>query len=61
MRALLERRIDDGLGRNRLSTTTPFVSSEDDAALAVNNTVAKSIRRETGENDRVDSADAGTG
>ena len=60
MRALLERRIDNGLGRDRLATTPPFVRSEDYATLAVINTVAKSLRRETGEDDRVDSTNAGT-
>ena len=60
MRALLESRIDDGLGRDRLPATAPFVRSEDHAALAVIDTVAKSLRRETGKDDRVDSTDAGT-
>lgn len=60
MGALLESRIDDGLGRDRLSTAAPFVGSEDHAALAIVNTVAKSLRRETGKDDGVDSTDAGT-
>lgn len=60
VRAAFDRRVNNGLGRNCLSTTTSFVCSKDDAALAVIDTVTKSLCRKARKHHRVDSTDART-
>jgi hypothetical protein len=60
VRATVERRVDNSLGRNSLPTATPFVGSKDDATLAVIDAVTKSLRREARKHDRVDGTDART-
>ena len=57
----LERRVDDSLSGNTLPTATTFVGGKDDAALAVNDAVTKSLRGKPGEHDRMDGTDARTG
>ena len=60
VRAAVERRVDNSLGRNSLPTATPFVGSKDDATLAVIDAVTKCLRRKAGKHHRVDGADART-
>lgn len=58
VRAGLECRVDNGLGRNGLPTAAPFVGGKDDVALAVIDAVTKSLGGKASEYDRVDSTDA---
>lgn len=58
--AFLERSINNGLGSDGLSTTTTFIGSNDNAGLAILDTITKRLRRETGEDDRVDSTNTRT-
>ena len=61
LRAALERRVDDDLGRDSLPAAAPLVGGEDHATLAVVDTVTKSLRGKASEHHRVDGTDARTG
>ena len=56
--ALLESLIDDALGADNLATTLTLIGSNNDLGTGVNDTVTERVGGETGENDRVDSANA---
>lgn len=60
-RALLQCRIHNRLGRNRLPAAPALVGGNDDAALAVLDTVPEGLGAEAGEYDGVDCAEAGAG
>jgi len=57
---LFECSIDDGFRRDSLSTTLSFVGCNENAGLTILNTIAKRFRRETSENDRVNSSNTRT-
>jgi len=59
--AALERGVDDSLGCDGLPTATPFISSKDDAALAVVDAITKSLRGKASEYDRVNGTNTCTG
>ncbi len=60
LRAALERRVDNSLGRNSLPSATPFDGSKDDTTLAVIDTVTKGVCRKASEYHKVNGTDAGT-
>ena len=59
-RALLECGVDNDLGCDRFSSTSAFVSCDDNSRAAVGNTVAQRLGAETGKYDAVDSTNSRT-
>lgn len=59
--ALLESGVNDSLGRDSLAAALALVRGNEDAGLAVLDTVAERLGREAGKDDRVNGADASTG
>lgn len=59
--ALLQSIVDNLLGANELAASLTLVGSDDESGLGINDTVAESVGRETGEDDGVDGADTDTG
>ena len=51
--------IDDGLGGDGLATTATFVGGDDDAAAAIEHSVAERLGAEAGKDDRVYGANTG--
>jgi hypothetical protein len=60
-RALFQGSIGNRLERDRLPTALTLVRSDKDAGFAIVHAIAKRFRRETGEDDRVDGANASAG
>lgn len=60
-RALLDGSIRDGLGRDGLASSTALVRGDENARLAVLDTVAEGLCREAGEDDGVDGANSRAG
>ena len=58
VRAVLEGVVCQLLDSNRLSTAATFIRGDDNPRLAVINAVAERLRREAGEDDRVDGTNA---
>ena len=58
---LLDGSVRNNLGRDRLSATTALVRGDEDARLAVVHPITEGLRRETGEHDRVHSANSRAG
>lgn len=59
--ALLQRIVDNLLCANQLSTALALISSDDNLALGVDDTIAEGVGRETGEDNRVDGANSAAG
>jgi hypothetical protein len=59
--ALLQRSIDNGLGRDRLSTSLALVGRDDDSAATVVGSVSEGFGGETGKDGRVNGTDSSTG
>lgn len=60
-RAVLDGVVRELLDRDALAAAAALVGGDDDAGLAVVDTVAEGLGREAGEDDGVDGADAGAG
>lgn len=60
-RALFESGVNNRFRSDGLSSSLSFVGSDNDSGLGVDDSVTKGFGRETGENDRVDSSETGTG
>lgn len=58
--ALLQRSINNGLGRDCLSTSLALIGRDDDSAATVIGTVPQGFGGETGKDGRVDSTDSST-
>ena len=49
----VESGVDDGFGRNRLSSSLSFVRGDDDSRLGVDDSISEGFGGETGKDDRV--------
>lgn len=60
IRAFLQRSINNGLGRNRLSTSLSLVGRDDDTTATVVGSVSERFGGETGKDGRVDGTNSST-